>query len=419
MNLTKREKVLLFILLLTIAFYGYYNYLYLPKYSKYLSIKGELEDRKLLELKLQRSLRDSEDIRTVLNSLKIKVRELDKIIPSKVYQEEVILLLKDIFERNNINFTSISFSMLKNGENLEKNIEPSLDIMIKEYEKLLKGEKTDILKYKTLKEDKEDKENQKKSDEGIDNQGLEYLNVNVNFSSDYSDLKSALLEFERSKRKIVVKNISIANNKEGVIGSMSLQFPYYPVLGEAKKEELDFKGQYGNPQPFMSHFPIEQGENQVQKNKKKNSDDEGEEKVSINSDFYMIIKPISSDMPTVTIGKSPYRYTAIYADNPNFENTKLHLKQENTKLYYRYENSLYSYPDDNSFEEFTIDGEKIVLKIYSQPRLNYKDNSGVILNIVNDTDIGLDVYIYDDDRDNPRIKINPENGNINILKISS
>jgi hypothetical protein len=97
----------------------------------------------------------------------------------------------------------------------------------------------------------------------------------------------------------------------------------------------------------------------------------------------------------------------------------LHLKQEKTKLYYRYENSLYSYPDDNSFEEFTIDGEKIVLKIYSQPRLNYKDNSGVILNIANDTDIGLDVYIYDDDRDNPRIKINPENGNINILKISS
>jgi type IV pilus assembly protein PilO len=125
-------------------------------------------------------------------------------------------------------------------------------------------------------------------------------------------------------------------------------------------------------------------------------------------DFIMNVNPISSDLPTVTLGEvGDYnRESYVYVDRNGVEVVDVEIMQDGENYYYKYKTSMESYPLNYEEEwiEFVPENEYISMQVNSEPRSGADDESGVELNIVNESDIIFYVNILNEDVINPRIE---------------
>jgi type IV pilus assembly protein PilO len=132
-------------------------------------------------------------------------------------------------------------------------------------------------------------------------------------------------------------------------------------------------------------------------------------------DFVMNIKPISSDLPTVTLGEEDdyNRDSYIYADSNSLEIVDIEVMQEGELYYYKYKTSMQTYPTNFNEEwiEFTPENDYISMQINSTKRSGPDDQSGVKLNIENNSDLIFYVNILNEDLINPRVEYE-ESGNV-------
>lgn len=422
MELSKREKILLVILFVVILFYTYYNYLYLPKYEELIALREKFEENSGLMRKTEKALKNNEEIQNILESIKLKYNELENTLPSTVHQEEILVLLKGIMDSNDIQLRTVGYSTEQEETNVDTTGFSVLEI-VENYEKLLEGKShIDLSNYFSLPENKTTEDGTENTeDPSMNNQSVKFMDVSISFTSSYENLKKALVEMEQGRRKIIIKSLSLGNSNEEVAGNMVLSFPYYELEGASEPIEWPFIDVYGNTNPFkdVSGYVMDltTEKNNLIDNKK-TEDEKGI--ISTESDFYIILKPFSGDLPTVYIGKYPYRYSEIYAKKQESEKVRITIKEENKRFFFRYNNSMDAYPaGKDQWEEFVPFNNRLLLSILSMPRLNGNDYSGVLLDIVNESTKPLDIKIFNDDLHSPRVKIQSQSGLINIENMES
>ena len=137
-----------------------------------------------------------------------------------------------------------------------------------------------------------------------------------------------------------------------------------------------------------------------------------------NSDFTASIKAISSEMPTVIIGKTndSLRSTYVYADSNSEENVEFILTQDNGKYYYRYKTSRGMYPADSNGvgAVFVPVSKNIIINVLSEYRMGSNDKSELKLKITNKTDKLINVNITGDDKKDPRVKVEGNGSSISV-----
>ncbi len=419
MSLSKREKILLLILFVVIIFYIYFNYLYTPKYEELLALREKYEENSVLEKRTENALKNSDEIGRILENIKIKYNQLETTLPSAVHQEEIIILIKGIMDNNSINLKTVGYSVEKKDDT-NKDEGVTVSEMIDNYERFLEGESNiDLSSSLNISKQKDEEEQNPEGEENI-SKSVKYMDVNISFTGKYDNLKAALIDIEQSARKIIIKSISLAEAENEVVGNLAIAFPYYELEKRKQIENWPFNDIYGNTQPFAIPNDYKFKLSTDKENTVEDLNEENEKNISTESDFYIILKPFISDLPTVSIGKYPYRYSEIYVKSQAPEKVSIFIKEENDKYYYRYENSMDSYPKGNdTWEEFTPYKDNLVLSILSMKRLNQKDQSGIILNINNSTKKQLNLKIYNDDPNNPRVKIDTQNGLIRVEGLQS
>ena len=422
MELSKREKILLVILFVVLLFYGYYNYLYLPKYEEFIAVSEKFEENSALMRKTEKALINQKEIQKILENIKLKYKKLEETLPSKIHQEEILVLLKGIMDRNAIQLKTVGYSIGEEETPVDAT-EFSVMEIVENYEKLLEGKsQIDLTQYFNPSENKAPEDGVESAEEpSKDIKHVKFMDVSISFTSSYDNLKKALVEMEQGRRKILIKSLSLGNSNEEVAGNMVLAFPYYELEGASEPIEWPFNDVYGNTNPFkdVSGYIIDLT---TEKNKlienKKTQEETGI--ISTESDFYIILKPFSGDLPTVYIGKYPYRYSEIYAKKQEFERVQITIKEDNKKFFFRYNNSMDAYPTEkDQWEEFLPFNNRLLLSVLSIPRLNGNDHSGVLLDIVNESTKPLDIKIFNDDLDSPRVKIQSQSGLINIENMES
>ena len=123
------------------------------------------------------------------------------------------------------------------------------------------------------------------------------------------------------------------------------------------------------------------------------------------SDFDIQLYPITSDYPTVVIGKQGQYGSKIYGDNTGNENATIEIQGSNGHYQYRSKTQSISFPLDYSFSQFEPKtNSDLFIKIYSDPRLDNNDKSGINLTIINKSDREVQVLSYNDDASRPRVK---------------
>ena len=411
LKISNREKMMLIVLGIIMVVGVYYKFVYSKQMTqiKELSAKQEENQGKVNSLQLDKALneKNKKDIKIV--NAKI-LESTEEFFPS-IIEEKILVILDDMINKTNIQCDSISISEATDEALAQK----------KEEGKPLNTLETMVAQYKALEESKnelnigksEDKSNSATDNKATDNKDkvdteIKKTSISLNFKGTHDDVMRFIDEVKGFYKRIVIKNINITATGDNLSGNMILDFYAVPKFVE---EDIDytkwnFDGDYGKSNMFMGNSPEAVGV-AVQ----------GAE-ASKEYDFLMTVKPISSDLPTIMLGKAKDNSTKsyVYADNGGIEEVQVYFEKKDDKYYYKYKLSKDSYPDDFSRAvEFTpIKG--INFKVYSQKRVNDKDLSGANIKVYNNTDLKVTVDLQGDDEKRPRINVFKEKGNIEINK---
>jgi type IV pilus assembly protein PilO len=123
------------------------------------------------------------------------------------------------------------------------------------------------------------------------------------------------------------------------------------------------------------------------------------------ADFFILLDPIQSDRTTTTIGRTgdPTRVTYVLDDNVEIVDGEIHFYQEDTFYYYRYKVADQTYPSEYTQGYMFDPGEELEVQIFSSDRIDSEDVSGLNLNIINETDMVVNIVYYTEDFENPRL----------------
>lgn len=423
MKLSKREKVLILILIIAIIVYagsklvpsGLFSLKELrEEYAGKSNEYNTMSQNIILKSKYEENLQAITD---EINSLNVI---------SDLRQEQLIVFLNNYFANSNINVSNISFTeasavpapaAAQEGEpkapgTLEKLMN---DIDGASAPQTAPGAPGNTGKVTEAAEGTQEaqagtpsdgaSENESSENETADSETPEdssgqqpsltvkQISVSISFESTYGDMLNFIDAIQNNPVDISVTNISTVSSEGGLLqGTMTLNFYEVPkpagfteTNGEWIWQDL---AQYGKTNPFSvdgaAVFAATGG----------------------SFDFYINLEPESSDLPTVLIGKTEdtSRSTYISENSNSVENVEFSFKAENGKYYYRYSTKNNSYPKAGAWQEFTPStGGGISIIVHSSDRSSRADSVGANIGVTNSS--GLKVYfeVENDVIANPRV----------------
>ncbi|MCB2359925.1 hypothetical protein [Clostridium estertheticum] len=420
MKVTKREQVLIGVLLIVLLCYGFYNFVFLKQNQKITELKAS-KDSYSQKWELAKSKITSENERKEqYKNLNSKILNATSILFPSLEQEKIIVLLDKMIKDSNLKADVLSFSEVSSGNNFvdttkavnnedkSKNTTNELDKLVNDFNGTSKNETNSTASKKT-------------NDLMII--GTYKMEVTLKFKGVYDELISFIEQVENYDKKIIIKSITLTGAEGSeVSGAIILDFYGVPKLNNNDDFKWDYKRPNGSENPFFqspttptinNEITVKNGDKIVAKDESTVANDDSK------SDFVLYAKPKTADLHTVTIekGKDESKLSYIYADNAGVELVEFYFTQIGTKYFYKYKASKGTYPKDFSKPiEFVPMGGNIALDIFSQKRGLGSDLSGVNIKITNDTDKKVDVDILDDDKTKPRVKILKQIGDISVVR---
>lgn len=407
MNISKREKYLIGILLAVLICFVYYQFIYVNQVEKLNNKRAEKNQVEQRYNEVMDAIANLDSKEESLKILKATVLDKSKRLYPTIMQEKIIIeldkLLTDSGLKGNIAFSPIEVASVEKMVSPEvQKTESSLKALVDEYNGSTSNETT-----------ANGGEQQSQSGTSENNATSEQLKVAINFSGNYEALKTFIASVQNYERKVVITNISISSkSQEELSGVMNLEFHAVPKLSDEDMEYLiwTLNNVYGKEVLFSSGeasgayaSTIEEQSNEKDVN-----------------DFVMMLRSSTSELPTVTIGKAKddSRESYIYSDNDKIEEVEIAFDEIDGKIYYKYKTSSSYYPKDNSSQgkEFTSKSKDIVFEILSENRVGTSDNSGIKLKVINNTSKNIEVIVKDDDTSNPRVTVTSEGYTVNVTK---
>jgi type IV pilus assembly protein PilO len=390
MRINRREKILLIVLAIAVLGYLFYNFIYLSNEEKIASLEAELEVKNTQVDELMKSIEDSRELNEKFKELNFEISDMSKIYLPDLDQGKLILFIDKKIDEYNIETSNISFT---NDSVITINKEQSSNEAGYRY----RLEELKDIYFNNIVDNQGGEENQ---EEQLSQSNADNLQINLNFNADYYDLLDFINDLQNNQFEITLSNLALTVGENNIIGgSMSMDFYSIPKLHEHDYMDwvwVDYI-ESGRSNPFYE------------------SDVQRDQYWTTRYDFVMNIKPISSDLPTVTLGEEDdiARDSYVYADSNSVESINIEVMQDGEMYYYKYRTSMESYPVNYEEEwiEFTPENDYISMQINSEPRSGADDQAGVELNIVNDTDIIFYINILNEDLINPRVEYE-ESGNV-------
>ncbi|MCD5415315.1 MAG: hypothetical protein LR001_10075 [Clostridiales bacterium] len=397
MRLTKREKILISIMLLIVIGGLSYTFLYTPQFEKIAELELSIEEIEAEIKRVEAESKSDSDIMIRQKVLNARIMNLTYRFLPGIMQDRIIVMLDEFITDAGIDAFTIGFEspsakqiQLPVGMDEESTILNELQESVDGSEQLNNDDKPLIQGEPTP---------------------VESMKVAIQVQGKYDNIIDFLETVQNYHYNIVVNNINlaVAEFAEHVSGNISLEFFALPKLHEQDLDflEWNFDNIYGRFNPF------------VRAGQSNQRGDSGFTNRREDFDFVMTAKPITADLPTVMIGRAndSANITYVHADNAGFENVKFEVFMKNDKYYFRYRTQTESYPTNYSEGiEFMPKGKNIVLQVFCNPRTHDKDQSGINLTAINQTDLKLVLQITNEDKNRPRINVVKKDGQIVIRR---
>ncbi|KXG76781.1 hypothetical protein [Thermotalea metallivorans] len=413
-SLTKREKILLGILAVSIFFLGYYYLILKPDLEKISFLQEKAEKYKQQYNQIMMDTSSDNPIHKEFKILKAKILMAAERLFPEMKQEKIIVVLDHMIKESNIRVSSISFTepAIDTVETVKEN-QTNPPYILYDLAKQYRGEIDPV-------PPSQEKPGGENGPDQSQNKGnsvqAEKMEATLQFEGSYSNLMKFIKALENYEKNIIIKNLSVIgkNDDHTLKGNITIVFYAIPKLFHEDDAFLNwnFDNFYGKENPFDPF-----GGYEVHAATKS---DKSENATAVAVDFFLAVNAITSDIPTVVMGKSDDNRaeTYVYADNADFEDVELQIYKVDHTYYYKYKTQRESYPKDyeNNGVEFQPKGSKIYFKIYSNKRNSDNDKNGVYLKLINKTDMELIVDIDEDDIERPRVSVKEKLGHVLIKK---
>ncbi len=427
MKLSKREKVLIATLGVLLFLGAYYKFIFIPQKDRIEALKidkaaYEEKVNKLNTLVATIPQKES-DIKVVTTKIKDKSTKLYPDIVQENIIRELDKLISDSGIHGSIGFSEVAVAPIENFQREEsKSKDTKLQDLKEQYanpssessvkEKVSEDSSKPKTEDKAEPSKKETKgENNSVTSEVENSSKAQQLKVTLNFNGAYSNVVDFVKRLENYTKHIAMVSLNISQSSDTEItGTCVLEFYAVPKITDEDKDYFnwDLRNPYGKENIFdgsMSINPPKTVEDITNAGKPK-------------FDFVMSVKPQSSDIPTIILGRAndADRKSYVYADSNKVENIEIILEKEKDKYYYRYKTSRDSYPLNFQSEkvEFDPGSSEVYFNILSSLRLSADDKSGANIKLTNKSDKKIVVIVEGEDTTTPRIKIEGEGGNIEV-----
>lgn len=263
------------------------------------------------------------------------------------------------------------------------------------YDSLLKL----VNEYRTIEND--DKSNKTSKDS---------MKISMEFKGTYENFESFIKAMDNHQRDVIIGEVKLQGMGDNVSGTLAMEFFAVPKIMDEDEnyDDWPFENSYGKYNPFDMT------------SKDYQSESEAEEASDKNYDFVMSVKPLSSDLPTLTLGKSKdnSRSTYIYSDRNVEENVEISIEKKDGKYFYKYKTSEKSYPENYDSDGISFEPLEryISLKIFSTPKDGGTDSSGAKVTFINNTDKNVKIFVEGDDKDTPRVKVQAQGNGVDIIR---
>ncbi len=401
MKISKKEKLLLIMLVTILLSVIYYQAVYVSQREQLAQLEVDKQEIKARYDQVMETISTLEQRQERIEQSYLNISEESKEFYPTLVQEQLIIELDQLLTEHligaNISFTQGSVAVVEAINSSEMtNVQSSLQPLVDQYS-YYSEQSSEIT---TLPEGNDVVSSSQTT--------VEQMKISISFNATYANLKSFIQQLEQYERQIVITNLSVTPGlDDAVSGSMSLEVYAFPKFKDVDQQYLQWQlnDTYGKETPFSLGSAT--GMNEV----------EGLEEDSISSeDFVVFLKSSTSELPNFMMGlaSDKERDSYITSDNEGIEAVTLTLIQNGDKYFYKYANSSSSYPISGDGLEFNP-GESVTIKINSENRVTVDDQSGIRLNVINQIDKAVNVVIEADDV-NPRVTVVGEGNPINVTK---
>jgi len=255
-NISKREKIMLIILGIAIISTVYYKFIYSNQISELNKLKAKSEEYNTKLKGLQSNIVLNKKLNQDLKTSNGKVQEVSKDFFPSIIEEKIIIIIDGMLNKNNIKSDSITISEVSiesvAKDKTQENTKTSLiEEMVKKYMELMKGSTVTASKSSSNNTENTSKDATK------DKTSLEAkkITLTINFSGTHDDVMSLIDEIKGFYKRIIIKNINITAEGEGLRGSMVLDFYAIPKLEEEDIDynKWDYDGNYGKDNMFKDN----------------------------------------------------------------------------------------------------------------------------------------------------------------------
>jgi len=397
MKLSKREKKLILILILVVLVFFIYKFVPYDKIFKLAQLEGGYDQIKSTYETMSQNILMKSDYEEDLNKLTNEINNTNMLTDIK--QENIIVFLNSYLIKSNIDTSTISFSeMTPVAYNTTVNvvssrIKSSLELMMDQ----INGNQNSPANATNDSNKDNNTEASSEADETQANLStVNQISANITFESSYENMLSFIDAIQNNPINISITNINTVSKEGNIIqGIITLNFYELPKLDGYVEKNNDWIWKdlikSGKINPFKSD-----GGTYISSS---------ENKEDVKFDFYVSLKPETSDLPTVIVGNADdkNRTTYIFVDSNVIENIDFQFKKENSKYYYKYSAKEEKFPNDGTWLDFTPVGSDIKIKIYSSQRNSKTDSAGANIAVTNTSGLKIRFEIEDDDKTNPRV----------------
>jgi len=395
MKLSRREKILISILLLAVVVYFGYQYVPFDKVFKLSALEEEYRQKKSTYDLMSQNIILKTNYEKKVEELSNEINSVNML--SDLDQEKIIVFLNKYLLNNNIDANNISFTdvvavpITTAVSTQEPKAKSTFEGMMDTINGTSKATTSNTgASQETSTSTQEVQPSQEQADGAST---VNSVSVNIAFKSNYSDMIKFIDSIQSNPIDIAITNINTLSQDGGILqGTMTLNFYAVPKLEGFTEQNKDWIWedlmQSGKSNPFSLEGGVLYSSS------------------GGSYDFYMSSKPESSDLPTIMLGKTndESRTTFVYADSNKIEDVLLQFKKDNSKYYYRLETVNDSYPKDGSWEEFvpSVNGS-INIKINSNEKNSKADSAGANVSVKNTSGLKVRFEIENDDKTSPRI----------------
>lgn len=200
--ISKREKILISLLVLFAFLGGYYKFILIPININYHQSVVAKEEKQIEFMEITQRLLSQEDLNNDIKKITNDILNHTNNYFGVLHQEDIILLIDNFTMTNNLRISTLKFT------------QPSIESFINSEEEL-KG----IIEEEAL---------------------MKIFSIKCNFEGSYEDLIDFLKNINQYEKKIIIKNINIKTKKVDMLaGNVLLNFYSLPIIAKYYPREIN------------------------------------------------------------------------------------------------------------------------------------------------------------------------------------